>query len=195
MDSDTLFCMKVVEMNRTYLLKTNRLLLRPIIPADVEHLWPYVSDPDISRYMSWNPHKDKNETKAFVGRIINDMKDQKSYTWAIIFEDNFSGIISLIGILKKHRALTYNRAELAYWLGKRFQHKGIMTEAGKKIIEFAFQELGIHRLIVSHVAQNDESKRLIQRWNFKYIGTEREAFSKNGQWFNHHLYELLENDL
>ncbi len=186
--------MKAVTMDK-YLLETTRLILRPIVFEDVEYVWPYVSDLDISKYMSWNPHKDKSETKTFLERIINDMKEGKSYTWAIIYENNFSGIISLISILKKHRALTYNRAELAYWLGKKFQHKGIMTEAGKKIIDFSFSELGINRLIVSHVSQNNSSKRLIKRWNFKYIGTEREAFNKNGQWFDHSLYELLKNDL
>jgi RimJ/RimL family protein N-acetyltransferase len=181
-------------MNR-YRLTTPRLILRPISLGDVDDLWPYVSDPDICKYMSWHPHKDKTETKIFVERVISDMNENKSYTWTIFFHGEFCGIISLIGILRKHRALTYNRAELAYWLGKRFQHKGIMTEAGKRIIEFAFQELGVHRLIVSHVSQNDLSKRLIKRLNFKYIGTEREAFSKNGHWFDHNLYELLEYDL
>jgi len=177
-----------------YLLKTERLILRPIKPEDADSLWPHVSNPDISKYMSWNPHADKAETQILVERLIKDMEEEKSFTWAILFHDSFSGIISLIGILRKHRALTYNRAELAYWLGKNYQHKGIMTEAGKKIIAFAFQELDIHRLVVSHVSQNDLSKRLIERWEFKYIGMEREAFNKNGKWFDHHLYELLEKD-
>ena len=181
-------------MNK-YLLKTPRLVLRSISLKDVDDLWPHVSDPDTCRYMSWHPHKDKTETKMFVERVISEMDEDKSYTWTIFFHDEFCGIISLIGILRKHRALTYDRAELAYWLGKRFQHKGIMTEAGQRIIEFAFKELGIHRLVVSHVPQNNSSKRLIKRWNFKYIGTEREAFNKNGQWFDHNLYELLEDAL
>jgi RimJ/RimL family protein N-acetyltransferase len=145
--------------------------------------------------MSWLPHKDKFETKMLVDRLIRDMHEGKSYTWTIFSHDEFCGIISLIGILRKHRALTYNRAELAYWLGKRFRHRGIMTEAGLRIIRFAFKDLEMHRLVVSHVSQNDSSKRLIERWNFKYIGTEREAFKKNRRWFDHLLYELLEKDL
>ncbi len=75
-----------------------------------------------------------------------------------------------------------------------YQKKGIMTEVGVKVIDFAFKELGFHRLTVSHVSSNKASEQLINRWNFKYIGEEREAFQKNGIWYNHKLYELLGKD-
>ena len=51
-------------------LKTRRLTLRPTTSEDVELIWPYVSDPNIPKYMSWNPHNDKSETKAFLNRDI-----------------------------------------------------------------------------------------------------------------------------
>jgi RimJ/RimL family protein N-acetyltransferase len=175
-------------------LKTDRLHLRPIGPEDTDLIWPYVSDPVLSKFMSWAPHTDKSETRNFLERLQNEMNNGKSFTWAIFLENTFCGIISLIAILKRHRALTYNRAELAYWLGKEYQHQGIMTEAGDKVIEFAFNGLGLHRLVVSHVTQNNASERLIKRWQFKYIGTEHEAFQKNNIWYDHKLYELLVTD-
>jgi RimJ/RimL family protein N-acetyltransferase len=69
-----------------------------------------------------------------------------------------------------------------------------MSEAGRLVIDCAFNKLGFHRLTVSHVSQNKASERLIKKWNFRYIGEEREAFMKKGVWHNHKLYERLESD-
>jgi RimJ/RimL family protein N-acetyltransferase len=177
-----------------FILKTDRLLLRPISVDDVDLIWPYVSDPEIPKYMSWDAHKDKSETKQFLQRIQEERKNGRSIVWAIFIDNQFCGIISLIAIIRKHRSLTYDKAELAYWLGRNFQKKGIMKEAGKKVIHFAFKEMGFHRLTVSHFTQNKASETLIKRWKFRYIGEEREAFRKHGKWYNHKLYELLDRD-
>src|SRR5512135_1749532 len=39
-------------------IDTARLKLRPVTPADVDDIWPYVSDPTFPRYMTWAAHKD-----------------------------------------------------------------------------------------------------------------------------------------
>lgn len=181
-------------MNVDLTLMSDRLLLRPIGVGDVDDVWPHVSDPEIARYMSWDPHSDKAETRALLERLENERKEGKSITWAILVDGRFCGIISLISIIRRHRALTYDKAELAYWLGRKFQGKGLMAEAGRLVIDCAFNKLGFHRLTVSHVSQNEASERLIKRWNFRYIGEEREAFMKNGTWYNHRLYERLKTD-
>lgn len=181
-------------MENQLTLRTERLLLRPLTVEDVDHIWSHVSDPEISKFMSWQAHTNKEETRQFLVRLQNEQEAGKSITWAIFIEGQFCGIISLIAIIRKHRALTYNKAELAYWIGCKFQRKGIMIEAGRKVIDFAFNMLGFHRLTVGHFAQNTASEKLIKKWNFRYIGEEREAFKKNGHWYNHKLYELLEKD-
>ena len=185
---------KHLSMDEKLIIKTDRLLIRPIMVSDVENIWPYVSDPKIPKYMSWDAHTDKRDTKRFLERVQKEREEGRSITWAIFFKNQFCGIISLIAIIHKHRSLIYDRAELAYWVGPKFQKWGIMTEAGECVIDFAFKKMGIHRLIVSHVSQNKASEKLIKKWKFKYIGEEREAFKKNGKWYNHRLYELLESD-
>jgi RimJ/RimL family protein N-acetyltransferase len=173
------------------ILRTPRAILRPLTPADTDLIWPYVSDSEVSKYMSWNAHKNKSETRNFLKRIQAERKKGQNISWGILIGDQFAGIISIISIMRTHRALTYDKAELAYWLAPNFRKKGIMTEAGLRVIDYAFKHLGIHRLTVSHVSQNTESEKLIKRWNFRYIGEESEAFKKNGTWYNHRLYELL----
>jgi [ribosomal protein S5]-alanine N-acetyltransferase len=175
-------------------IKTDRLFLRPLTVDDIEIIWPHVSNPEIPKYMSWDAHMDKTETQKFLERIHEDMADGKSILWAIFLKEQFCGIISLISIIRRHRSLTYDKAELAYWLAPKYQKQGIMTEAGKAVIGVAFQKLGFHRLTVSHMPENKASENLIKKWQFRYIGEEREAFMKNAKWHNHKLYELLVSD-
>jgi RimJ/RimL family protein N-acetyltransferase len=66
-----------------------------------------------------------------------------------------------------------------------------MTEAGRRVLQFAFQELGLHKIFVSHFSVNKASENLIKRLGFRYIGEQREEFQKAGVWYDHKLYELL----
>ena len=178
-----------------YTFDTSRLQLRLLQKDDAAMLWPYVSDPQISKDMSWLPHKNIDETQAFIDNTLLSFDAGKSLTWCVFFENKFCGIFSLIGILRQHRSLIYNRAELAYWLGPAYQGKGIMTEAGIKIVDFAFNDLGLHKLVVGHHINNQNSKKLIERLGFKYLYTEEDVFNKNNEWITCQFYELKAKDL
>lgn len=173
-------------------LKTERLLLRPLEPADVDLIWPDISDPEISRYMAWEAHTDRAQTIDFLKNEQARRETGKGITWAIFKDDSFCGIFSLIGIVRSHRSLTYNKAELAYWLSRKYQQQGIMTEAGRRVLQFTFQELGLHKVFVSHFSVNKASENLIKRLGFRYVGEQRAEFQKAGIWYDHKLYEMLE---
>lgn len=175
-------------------LKTDRLALRPLTLDDVDVLWPDISDPDISRQMAWEAHTELSQTIDFLKNEVARREAGKGITWAVFKDDSFCGIFSLIGLVRKHRALTYNKAELAYWISRKYQKQGIMTEAGQRVIQFAFGELKLHKLFVSHFSNNLASENLIKRLGFRYVGEQLEEFQKDGVWHNHKLYELLESE-
>ena len=47
------------------ILRTERLLLRPLELDDVDLLWPDIADGEISKYMAWEAHTDKSQTVNF----------------------------------------------------------------------------------------------------------------------------------
>lgn len=175
-------------------LTTERLLLRPLQPDDVDLLWPDIADSEISKYMAWEAHTDKSQTVEFVKGEIARRESGRGITWGVFMNGSFCGIFSIIGLVHSHRALTFNKAELAYWLSRRYQRQGIMTEAGRRVLQFAFQELKLHKIFVSHFSVNDASGNLIKRLGFRYVGEQIEEFQKNGVWYNHKNYELLDRE-
>jgi [ribosomal protein S5]-alanine N-acetyltransferase len=175
-------------------LSTARLVLRPLETTDVDLLWPDIADPEISRLMAWDAHRTKEQTVAFVRDEIARRESGRGVTWAILYGGQFCGLVSLISILRTHRVLTYNQAELAYWMSRAYQRRGFMTEAGHRVLNFAFQDIGLHKVRVGHFAENKASRALIQRLGFRYVGTQVEEFNRASVWHDHMMYELLEKE-
>lgn len=175
-------------------LSTPRFDLTILTQRDADDIWPSVSDPAIAERMSWNAHQSREETLAFLKRIEDDFATGVGITWGIRMGPEFCGIFSIIGILRSHRALRYDRGEVACWCARNMQGRGVMAEAGKRVIDFSFNRLGLNRLVVGHDVENLPSQRMNERFGFKLIGIEHEAFMKNGRWIDTKMYELLKKD-
>lgn len=179
---------------KSFTINDKEITARVLQEGDEHLLWPFVSDKEISRDMSWNAHTSIDETVDFVKNTLNSMSSGKVWTWCIFFKGKFCGLFSLISILRTHRALTYNRAEIAYWLGREFRGHGIMTEVGRKVIDFAFRDLLLNKIVVGHHINNVGSERLILRLGFRFTYQEEEVFMKNGEWITCKFYELRKSD-
>ena len=70
-----------------YIINTDRLVLRPITAKDAELIWPYVSDPEVSKDMSWDAHQNIEQTNKFIADVLVSMTQGRSITWCI-FENN-----------------------------------------------------------------------------------------------------------
>jgi RimJ/RimL family protein N-acetyltransferase len=175
-------------------LTTPRLRLRPLVPGDAASMWPEMSDPEVSRWMAWDAHRELQQTEAFVAHELARREAGRGVTFAVLENGDFRGIVSLIGLMHTHRALTYNRAELAYWLGRAHRGRGLATEAGTAVLRFGFGLLVLHKVQVGHFGANTASRALIQRLGFRHVGIQRQEFSKDGVWHDHYLYEMLDEE-
>lgn len=175
-------------------LNTERLFLRPLQADDVDLIWPYISDPEISRFMAWEAHFEKSQTIDFLNAEVARREAGRGVTWGIFMDENFCGIASLIALMWSYRSLIYNKAELAYWLGRQYWGQGIMTEAIDQIMHFGFQELKLHKICVSHFSPNSSSEKLIKRLGFRYVGEQLDEYQKNGIWYNQKNYEILDRE-
>ncbi len=174
-------------------MTTPRLELRPIAEHDAEAIWPYVSDPEISRYMSWDPHETIEQTRAFTTDVVRRMGEGTTIAWAVIERETgkVCGLVSLIAIMRVHRALRYDKAELAYWIGPPFQGRGYAVEACRAVLDYAFGQMGLNKITVAHDLENLASRALIARLGFREVGIEYRHFNKGGRWIDHVIYEML----
>jgi RimJ/RimL family protein N-acetyltransferase len=90
---------------------------------------------------------------------------------------------------------TTHRAEISYWLGARFWGQGIMSDAVRLYVEYAFSELDLLRLTAHTFEFNVGSARVLEKNGFKLEGRLRKHFRKDGELLDARIYGLLRDDV
>jgi ribosomal-protein-alanine N-acetyltransferase len=143
-------------------LTTERLFLRQLAESDIQEIFLLRSDTLINKYLGRPPSKTPDDALEFIKQIKNN---SFSY-WAITQKGNekLVGTICLFEISDKLK-----KCEIGYELLTKYQGKGIMTEAAKKVIEFANQTLGL-TTIEAHTHQDNQSSASLLK-ALKFIRT------------------------
>jgi [ribosomal protein S5]-alanine N-acetyltransferase len=150
-------------------LETERLLLRSWTLNDLDDFYEYARDPDIGPNAGWEPHADK----AVSARILQSFIE-KDEVWAIVYKQNNKAIGSL-GLHPDRMREGINGKMVGYVLSQDYWGKGLMSEAVKRIIQFAFEETDVDLLSVRHYPFNQRSRRVIEKCGFTFEGTLRQA--------------------
>ncbi len=85
----------------------------------------------------------------------------------------------------------FQAAYLGYGLDRDQVGKGLMEEALRALIAFAFGPLRLHRLMANHVPRNERSARLLERLGFRREGLARDYLRLDGAWRDHVLTALV----
>ena len=139
------------------------------------------------RSLSWdNIHPWNVETwKQFEG----DNEDNNRFLFALkeIENHHFIGWVSLSEVQFKNRG-----AELSIAiLGEKNRNKGYGTDALNLICQFAFYELGLHKIRLSVHSNNEAAIGLYEKIGFQKEGIDREGLFQDGKWLDVYYYGLL----
>lgn len=158
---------------------------------DAERLFSLMSDVSLTKFLSWEPHSNVETTKEVIKSLIDAQRNDRGYHWCACLDKQIIGLVSLIDVRRKLRTWTINRAELSYWIGTKYQRKGYATEASGAVIDFGFEFLGLHKIIVAHAAENTESEKICTKLDFVRYAYEHDAFNKENTWHNLLWYEKI----
>lgn len=149
-------------------LETKRLILRRWEEDDAEELFRYASSPDVGPVAGWPPHTDVENSREIIRSVLSVPE-----TFAIVWRETNLPIGS-IG-LKTGSATDLTEAvdecELGYWLGVPYWGRGIMPEAAKEILRYAFEDLGMKKVWCGYYDGNEKSKRVQEKCGFRYQWT------------------------
>ena len=125
-------------------------------------------------------------------RIEHTQKHGKEVSFAIRdTQDKLIGVASA----DNFEPGTAHRAEIGYWLAKPYWGQGIMTDAVRAFVRYAFAELQVVRLTAHVFDLNIASARVLEKNGFKLEGVLRQHFEKDGQVLDARLYGLLKDEL
>lgn len=149
-------------------LITDRLILRPIIHQDYLDLCAYGCDEEIGKYMIYWP-KSKVNIKNFIDECIASMNSDTVvwYEFAVQLKEKLI-VIGNVSLENKD-----GFSEIGWISNKAYWNNGYMTEAIQEIIQYAFENLNITKIIATCNIQNQASSRIMEKCGMKMIKVEK----------------------
>jgi len=150
-------------------LHTERLTLTPWEATEdmAVALYAYAKNKEVGPAAGWKPHETPRES-------LDIIKDIFLPNGAFAIRWNETGeIIGSITLEKDNRRTDIESRELGYSLARHFWEKGIMTEAGREVIRYGFEELGLELISIAINPNNERSRGVARKLGFKLEGTLR----------------------
>jgi RimJ/RimL family protein N-acetyltransferase len=172
-------------------LDAPRVRLRWLTFDDVPALFDLFSDPEVTRYWSRPEWTDLGSARALVEEIHACFARRELFQWGIVLreDDRVIGTCTL-----GHLDATHRRAELGYALARAAWGKGFAREAIHRVIAFAFDELGLHRIEADVDPRNARSIASLEGAGFRREGYLRERWHVNGEICDGLMYGLLRHE-
>ena len=169
-------------------LRTPRLLLRPFTASDAGDVRRLAGDARIADTTTDIPHPyPAGVAEAWIGTHAREYEEGLAAIYAITLPDS-GFVIGAIGLMDI--ALLDARAELGYWIGADYWSRGYCTEAARRLIRFAYEELGITRIVARCLTRNPASARVMTKLEMQPEGILPGHVRKHGVFEDVLLYGL-----
>ena len=147
------------------ILQTKRLILRPWSENDAEELYKYASDPEVGPPAGWPPHTSVENSREIIRTVFSVPE-----TYAVCLKENGKPIGS-VGLHRNDLAERDDEYELGYWIGKPFWGQGLIPEASRELLRYAFEDLGMSRIWCGYYDGNEKSRRVQEKLGFVFHHT------------------------
>lgn len=152
---------------------TARLVARRAVREAAQDVFEaYAQDPEVARYMIWRPHREIEETIAFLDRCERAWRDGSAFPWTLWMKDDGR----LAGMIEAR--LHGTSVDIGYVLRRGLWRCGLMSEAARFVVTWALSRPDVYRVWATCDVENVASARLLES-----IGMEREGVLR--RWIVH----------
>lgn len=149
-------------------LETERIILRSWKESDAEALFEYAKDERVGPVAGWRVHKSVEESLE----IIRTVFAQKGvFAVTLKGKDKAIGCIGVVCGNKSNFPIGKDEGEISYWIGVPFWGQGLIPEAMRRLIRYAFEDLHLKNLWCGYFDGNEKSKRAQEKCGFRYHHT------------------------
>jgi ribosomal-protein-alanine N-acetyltransferase len=162
----------------------------------------------LRRWDSTNPHSTGRawrmaDTRRMVANFIAEAQDGRMLPWLIRYRDpDMDRLASpsrlpLIGQCSVSN-IGYGAAQMGsigYWIDQGYAGRGIMPRAVALATDYAMAVMGLHRLEVNILPENQASLRVVAKLGFRDEGVRVRYLHIAGQWRDHRAFALDSSDI
>lgn len=169
-----------------------RLSLRTLRIQDTDELFAVV-DANRAYLRQWLPWLDANtdpeHTRAFIRSTLEQCARNEGFVCAVLYDGKIVGTAGYHPIKWNNRSV-----EIGYWLEEAYTGRGIVTQCCRVLIEHAFTDLKLHKVLIPVAEENYKSRAIPERLEFKNEGVMRNAERLYDRYVNHVIYSLSSQD-
>jgi RimJ/RimL family protein N-acetyltransferase len=180
-----------VSSTETPHLTAGSLRLRTILEKDSDAFLEIFSDEQTMEYWSGSPISKPEEAVEMVREEIRLAQSEYCLNWGIALPDNdlLIGKFTLFNFHRQNR-----RAEVGYVLNRAHWGKGYMSMVMQRVLDFAFDDLSLHRLEADTDPHNAASLALLEKFGFRREGYFRERWYVHEKWLDSVMLGLLKSE-
>lgn len=173
--------------SETPVLKTERLVLRPVRMTDAEALLPAFCDGETMHYWAHGPISTIAEMHSILARNLPP-QNRPEGSFAITHDG--ARAIGCVNFYNERDAIS----GLGYILDKAWWGQGYAAEAVGAAVDHGFGRLNLHRIWLEIDPRNRASMRVAEKCGFMREGIARKSFFLNGQYLDSIFYAMLRED-
>jgi ribosomal-protein-alanine N-acetyltransferase len=168
------------------IFETKRLILRGVTEEDAPSYAEHFVDYEVIRHLGaqvpW-PYPEDGALDFIKTQLLPE-QGRDRWTWGLFLKESPDALIGAIELWREVKP--ENRG---FWLGRRHWGQGLMTEAVKPVMDYAFDALGFDRLVFANAVGNDRSRRLKVKTGARFIRVEAAKFV-DPAYTEHEIWEL-----
>lgn len=159
------------KLNPAQTRDTERLHLRRPKAEDAAAIFAtYATDPEVTRYLVWRPHRSVNETQQHVVRCAADWAARREYVYAITVRGEGDAPVGAIALRGAGTAVSFG-----FVVSREHWGRGIATEALREILDWSLAQPGIWRAAAFCDVDNMASARVMEKAGMALEGINRRA--------------------
>jgi [ribosomal protein S5]-alanine N-acetyltransferase len=169
-------------------LRGERIVLRHLVREDAAALLAFMEE-NRGFLEQWEPVREDGfftldaqaaDIEADIAHAAGDGRQ----AFGVFLDEELVGRIALSQIFRG----IFQNAYLGYSIGERWNGRGLATEAVGRAVQFAFEDLALHRVQAAVMPRNTGSIRVLEKNSFRDEGYAVGYLCINGVWEDHRIY-------
>ncbi|CDQ18407.1 hypothetical protein SAMN05192559_101979 [Halobacillus karajensis] len=171
-------------------LHTERLYLKPYTQDLAARVVELAGDPSVAA-TTFVPHPYTLEVaEQWIDSHKEWIEKKCVFPLAMIMKDTGE----LVGTMTLRMDDHHNKGELAYWVGKPYWNNGFASEAAIEMVNFGFEQLGLHRIWSAAISTNPASLKVMKKAGLSYEGTLKHDVYHRGEYKDIDVYGAINKE-
>ncbi len=175
-----------------------RIILRPLAANDFRE-WSSVRAHNHDWLTVWEPSRQPHQAdpasdrSAFTARCLQRDRDRANgtaYQFGLFVDQHVVGEVNINNVIRG----AMQSCTIGYWVDQAQAGQGYVPEAVVVVMQFAFEQLGLHRVEICIVPRNERSRRVMEKLRIREEGIAQRYLEINGVWEDHIRYGMTSEE-